>query len=124
TIEGRVLSGAGLNSSKVNPIVVRSNCIRSLGLGQSMEQDATSARVSEQAFDSNLAGLEESQQNARAGGSSRNIAEQQRSLIAARKQQEKLQVDGDARTEAKIQACIAARPIAVNFQFVLSDDQK
>ena len=124
TIEARVLNVAGLNSSKANSIVVRSNCILSLGLGRGMEQDATSARMSEQTFNSNLADLEQRQQNAPAGTRSQNVAQEHRSLVAARKQQEKSQLEADAATEAKIAACIASRPITVNFQFPMSDDQK
>ena len=122
TILADALDRANINSSRANPIVVRSNCIRSLGLGAAIEQDAASARVAEQSYRSNLAEIEERQRSDR--GSSQKPANEYRSLVTARQQQEKSAKDLDDGREAQIRKCIAESPLTVDFQFTLSADQK
>lgn len=117
TILADALNVADLNASHANPIVLRSNCVRSLGLAGAMADEATSSRVAEQTYRSNLDEIQE-----RKG--SQTASKEYVSAVSARKQQEAAEKKLDADHEAKIRACIANSPIAVHFQFTLSADQK
>jgi hypothetical protein len=124
TVTASALDAAGLNASQTNPIVVRSNCIRSLGLGVKMAEDAKSARVSEQNYLSALDDVNQRKLNPPGSPQSRTLGKDQSSVIAGRKQQEKVEKERAAADEARIQSCIAGRPMLVNFHFALSADQK
>ena len=117
TILADDLSAAGLNTSHSNPIVLRSNCIRSLGLSKGMEQAVKSKRESEWSHRSTLAEIEDREPK-RSGGSD------YQSAVKARQQQEDAEKQLDAEHEAKIRTCVANSPIAVSFQFTLSADQR
>jgi len=122
TVKAGVLDAAGLNASHANPIVVRSNCIRSLELGAKMAEDARAARVSEENYRSALEEAEQQKKNP--PGSSRSRTKESSSIIAGRQQQEKVEREQAAGDEARIQSCIAGRLMLVNFHFALSADQK
>jgi hypothetical protein len=103
SIKAHVLDAAGLNASSANPIVVRSNCIGSLGLGAKMAENAKAARASEERSLSAVAEMDQRKQSAPGSPAERDVA---------------------AGDEARIQECIANRPTPVNFHFVQSADQK
>ena len=111
TVLADTLNSADLNASHSNPIVVRSNCLQSLGLSTTREEVATPAREAEQAYRANEAEIQEKKQHSPGA-------------VSARKQQERAEKELDADHEAKIRACIANSPLAVHFQFTLSADQK
>ena len=111
TILADALNVANLNASHANPIVVRSNCVRSLGLSTTAEDEAAPAREAEQTYRSNAAEIQEQKLNSPGA-------------VSALKKQENAERELDADREAKIRACIANAPLAVHFQFILSADHK
>jgi len=103
TIRSGVLSVAGLTIDGLNPIILRSNCITSLGLGAKMSVEARSVQTFEDA--ASESGVKHY------------------APTAASKQQQPEKELSDA-SEAKIQACMESLPIPVKFQFIVSADRK
>jgi len=104
-VRSDALSAAGLNVAGENPIIVRSNCIGTLGLKAKMEEEAQSAQASERAA-SQATGKED-------------LAE-----VKVRQKQKEAEKGLSDANEAKIEACIESVAVPVKFQFKVAADKK
>jgi hypothetical protein len=104
-VQSDVLSKAGLNVDRENPIILRSNCIASLGLKAKMEEETKSAQASERA-------------------ASQTIAKEDLAAIKLRRKQVESETELSNANEAIIETCIRNQGIPVKFQFKVFADKK